>query len=46
MDQSRWDRIWREAGNPPRPRVSQMGTAADVAAREYAALVASAQPAR
>jgi hypothetical protein len=42
--QERWNRAWAEIGNPPRPKVSQMGSPADVAAREWAALVASGRP--
>ena len=43
---SRYERLWREAGNPPRPQVSRMGSPADVAAREWAAFVASGRPGR
>jgi hypothetical protein len=41
---TRWERVWREAGNPPRPEVSKRGTPEDVAARQFAALVASGRP--
>jgi hypothetical protein len=36
----RWERIWHEAGDPPKPPVSTIGTPDQVAARQFAAWVA------